>query len=218
MTAPSAASLKMPLAKLAKACLPKIRLAPAAGDILLNFGLSCSPDHTKRCCIMSPAITNQVLSSWLLTTSPRSSASSRRFCVGSSVLSEVSFSSAIDRYPPFATFQALFERRHVVHHADEVVEEGSHHRREHGGENQEACEDRQRRADEIDLHLRHQPRQHAKPDIEDQAEYQEGRRELQADLEGGGEGARGERGDIAACHRLARRKDRVAVVQRRDDE
>ena len=34
-----------------------------------------------------PAITNQVLTSWLLTTSPRSSASSSRFCVGSSVRS-----------------------------------------------------------------------------------------------------------------------------------
>src|SRR5438477_8427503 len=205
ITAPRAVTLKIPLAKFAAACLPKIRLAPEAGDILLSLGLSASPDHTRRCCTtlpmiaaiasinngtpiaattaysseavsarspgpslriiqelairlrigtrmpppidpenvdsssVAPAITNQVLSSWLLTTSPRSSASSRRFCVGSSVLSEVSFSSAIDRYPPFATFQALFERRHVVHHADEVVEEGSHHRREHGGENQEAC-------------------------------------------------------------------------------
>ncbi|MGY4416470.1 hypothetical protein ACVWW4_008206 [Bradyrhizobium sp. LB7.1] len=34
---------------------------------------------------VAPAIMNQVLISWLLATSPRSSASSRRFCVGSSV-------------------------------------------------------------------------------------------------------------------------------------
>ena len=38
----------------------------------------------------APAMMNQVLTSWLLTTSPRSSASSRRFCVGSSVFSELS--------------------------------------------------------------------------------------------------------------------------------
>src|SRR5665213_2136734 len=163
ITAPSATSLKMPLAKFAAACLPKIRVAPAAGEILLSFGLSDSPDHTNRCCTMlpaivasasinsgtpiapitmysslcasasragpstrnihdlairlrsgisipppidpenvdstrvAPAIMNQVLTSWLLATSPRSWASSRRFWVGSSVLSDVSFSSAIDR-------------------------------------------------------------------------------------------------------------------------
>ena len=161
MTAPSATSLNRPLRKFAAACLPKIRLAPAPGEILLSFGLSDSPDQTRRCCIMLPAIAasasssmgtpsaattaysswlascsrpgpsvriiqelairlrkgtsmpppieppkvditsvppammNQVLISWLLATSPRSSASSRRFCVGSSVLSEVSASSAI---------------------------------------------------------------------------------------------------------------------------
>ena len=44
---------------------------------------------------VAAAITNQVFSSWLLTTSPRSSAWSRRFCVGSSVLSSESSSSAI---------------------------------------------------------------------------------------------------------------------------
>jgi hypothetical protein len=149
------------LPKFAAACLPKILLAPAAGEILLNFGLRDSPDHTSLCCTMLPAIaasasinsgtpstairtysrlfasairpgpsawiiqelatrlrsgitipppidpenvdstsvpaaiTNQVLISWLLATSPRSWASSRRFCVGSSVLSAVSFSSAM---------------------------------------------------------------------------------------------------------------------------
>ncbi|MBL8046551.1 MAG: PAS domain-containing protein, partial [Anaerolineales bacterium] len=46
---PSAASLNSPLAKLATACLPKMRLKPAPGEILLNFGLSDSVDHTRRC-------------------------------------------------------------------------------------------------------------------------------------------------------------------------
>src|SRR5580692_2130993 len=276
MTAPSAITLKTPLAKFAAACLPKIRLAPEAGETLLNFGLSDSPDHTSRCCTMlpaiaasasinngtpmaaittnssrcasasrpgpstwnihelairlrsgisipppidpenvdstrvAPAIMNQVLTSWLLATSPRSWASSRRFCVGSSVLSVVSSSSAIGQH--------LFERDHFVHDADEIIEEGSHHRRDHDGKDKEAGENRQRHADEIDLHLRHQPRQHAEPDVEDQAEHQERRRQLHADLERRGEGAGGERGDIAARHQIARREDRVAVVQRGDDK
>src|SRR5689334_7012560 len=33
-----------------------MRLAPAAGEILLNFGLSDSPDHTNRCCTILPAM------------------------------------------------------------------------------------------------------------------------------------------------------------------
>ena len=37
-------------------------------------------------------------------------------------------------------------------------------------------------------------------------------------LERGGEGARRKRGDVAARHGLARREDRVAVVQRRDHQ
>ena len=56
MTAPSASSLNRPLAKLASACLPKMRLNPAPGDTLLNFGVSDSADHTSRCWIMLPAI------------------------------------------------------------------------------------------------------------------------------------------------------------------
>src|ERR1700760_3113031 len=131
---------------------------------------------------VAPAIMNQVLTSWLLTTSPRSSASSRRFCVGSSVLSEESSSSAIAGFPA-----ALGLRRQIVHHAVEVVEEGAHHRDQHQRENHEAGQHRQRHADEIDLHLRHQPRQHAKPDVEHQAEHQKRRRQLHPDLERGGE-------------------------------
>src|SRR4051794_36122431 len=200
MTAPSAVSLKMPLRKLAPACLPKIRLSPAPGEIFSNFGFICSLDHTRRCCSMLPAIaasasinsgtpiapsttkqrwrasssspgpsvwiiqelairlrsgssrppidpekvdmisvlpaiTNQVLTSWLLTTSPRSSASSRRFCVGSSVFSESS--SAMTQ-----RLRNSLERHHLVHHADEVIEESAHHRHDHEREDQEAGEDR----------------------------------------------------------------------------
>ncbi len=56
MTAPSANSLKMPLAKFAAACLPNTRLKPAPGEIFENFGFSDSPDHTRRCWIILPAI------------------------------------------------------------------------------------------------------------------------------------------------------------------
>ena len=56
ITAPSAITLNRPLTKFAAACLPKIRLKPAPGEILLNFGFSDSADHTSRCWIMLPAI------------------------------------------------------------------------------------------------------------------------------------------------------------------
>ncbi len=105
-----------------------------------------------------------------------------------------------------------------MHHAGEVIEEGSHHRGQHQREDQETGQDRQRHADKIDLHLRHQPRQHAEPDVEDEAEHQKRRGELQADLEGRRERPGGKRCDIAARHALARRKDLVAVVQRGDHE
>src|SRR5216684_6862806 len=82
-----------------------------------------------------PAITNQVLTSWLLATSPRACASSRRFCVGSSVLS--SLSSAIAA--PWLLL--LFQRCQLVHDAGEVVEIGSHHRGQNEGEDQEADHD-----------------------------------------------------------------------------
>src|SRR6185437_11739151 len=194
------------------------RLGPSVWSIhalasRLRNGISIEPidpendDNTN----VAPAIMNQVLTSWLLATSPRSSASSRRFCVGSSVLSEESSSSAIVGFSA-----TLGLRRQIVHDADEVVEEGAHHRDQHQREDQEAGEDRQRHADEIDLHLRHQPRQYAEPDVEHQSEHQERRRQLHADPERGGEGAGGERCDIAARHQVGGRKDVVAVVQRRD--
>src|SRR6202021_1894423 len=273
---PSAINLKTPLAKFAAACLPNIRVAPAAGEILLSFGLSDSPDHISRCCTrlpaiaaiasinsgtpmaaittysrfcascssagpstwnihelairlrsgisipppidpenvdstrVAPAIMNQVLTSWLFATSPRSWASSRRFWVGSCVLSEVSFSSAID--------QLSAQRQQVVHDGGEIIEERSHHRGDDENEDQETGEDSQRYADEIDLHLRHQPRQHAKPDVENQAEYQKRRRQLHADPKRGGEGAGGKGRHVPARQHLARRKHRVAFIERGDDE
>src|SRR5216684_1660778 len=182
--------------KYAAACLPNTRLNPAPGETLLNFGLSCSPDHTSRCCIMlppiaasdsiksgtpraaisaysrlcasanrpgpsawiiqelairlrsgiripppidaenvdrtrvAPAIMNQVLISWLLATSPRSWASSRRFCVGSSVFSDASSSAMV---PGLSA-----ERDQVVHDANKIIEKRSHHRRDNEGENEES--------------------------------------------------------------------------------
>ena len=56
ITAPSAITLNRPLTKFAAACLPNIRLAPASGEILLNFGFSASADQTKRCWMTLPAI------------------------------------------------------------------------------------------------------------------------------------------------------------------
>src|ERR1700742_4390266 len=103
--------------------------------IRLRSGVSIPPpidpenvDSTS----VPPAIMNQVLTSWLLATSPRSWASSRRFWVGSCVLSEESFSSAIDRLSA--------QRHQVVHDTAEIIQEGSHHRRDHEGEDQEAGE------------------------------------------------------------------------------
>ena len=49
MMAPISASLARPLMKFASACLEKRRLKPASGEILESFGLSGSPDQTKRC-------------------------------------------------------------------------------------------------------------------------------------------------------------------------
>src|SRR5947209_15025947 len=274
ITAPSAATLKMPFAKFAAACLPNTRLAPASGDILLSFGFSCSPDHTNRCCTMlpaiaaisssnsgtpsaaistnsrccasasrlapsariiqelatrlrkgavmpppidpekvestsvAPAIMNQVLTSWLLATSPRSCASSRRFWVWASVFSAGSCSSAIASAP----------RDQFVHDGDEIVEEGAHHGGEHRGEDQKARENSQRHADEIHLHLRHQPRQHAKPHVEDEAEHQERRRQLRTDPKRRGKRPGRQRRDVAARHQFAGREDRVAVIQSGDHQ
>src|SRR6476646_1504905 len=93
----------------------------------------------------APAMTNQVLTSWLLATSPRSSASSRRFCVGSSVFSVAAVSLNNE--------ETSVQRRQVVHHADQIIHVGSHHGRQHGGEDHEADKNRERHANEIDLHL-----------------------------------------------------------------
>src|SRR5450631_3675118 len=83
---------------------------------------------------VAPAITNQVLISWLLATSPRSWASSRRFCVGSSVFSDASSSAMV---PGLSA-----ERDQVVHDANKIIEERSHHRRDNEGENEESGKNR----------------------------------------------------------------------------
>ncbi len=80
----------------------KIRPGPS---VRMRWAFSSSP-RSETCIVpiepenadsasVAPAMMNQVLTSWLLTTSPRSSASSSRFWVGSSVFSERSVSSAI---------------------------------------------------------------------------------------------------------------------------
>ncbi len=93
---PIAASTAMPsVLPSCSSAAPSARSVPALA-IKLRSGIRMPPpiepekvDNTS----VAPAITNQVLTSWLLATSPFACASSRRFCVGSSVLS--SLSSAI---------------------------------------------------------------------------------------------------------------------------
>ncbi len=63
MTAPISASLISPLMKFASAIFENSRLKPAAGEILESFGLSCSPDQTRRCCTMLPTIAASMSSS-----------------------------------------------------------------------------------------------------------------------------------------------------------
>src|SRR5204863_4135314 len=108
-------------------CASAIKPGPSAWiiqelAIRLRIGIwippPIDPENVVRTSV-APAITNQVLTSWLFATSPRSWASSSRFWVGSSVLSDVSFSSAI-LTPSFKPYQ-------VVNDADEIVEERSHH-------------------------------------------------------------------------------------------
>src|SRR3954463_14837180 len=82
-----------------------------------------------------PPITNQVETSWLLTTSPRSSASSRRFWVGSSVRSASCWS--------FSAMRRICARRQEAQHAFGVIEEGHHHGAKHQHQNEEADQDRQ---------------------------------------------------------------------------
>src|SRR5712691_1199516 len=156
------------------------------------------------------AMTNQVLTSWLLTTSPRSIASSSRFWVGSSERSAWSRSSA--------TGACSGIRRELAQHAFDVTEEDRHHRADDENENEKADQDRQRDADEEHLHLRHQPRQHAEPEVEQQPEHQERRGELHADPERAGGRGRDQRGDVAHERNLARLEQHVAVVERGDEQ
>src|SRR5882757_960699 len=62
--------------------------------------LAMPPENVIRTSV-PPAITNQVLTSWLLTTSPRSSASSNRFWVGSSDFSVSSSAISPSRQSEF---------------------------------------------------------------------------------------------------------------------
>src|SRR5436853_7524882 len=156
------------------------------------------PENASRMSV-APAITNQVLTSWLLTTSPRSSASSRRFWVGSSDRSVSSPSS--DTWLYRNAVSVMWGK--LAQHAFDGIEERAHHRADNEQQDQEAGQDRDRQADKEDLHLRHQPRQDAEAEIEQEPEHHERRRELNADAEGGRDRARGQLGDVAAPRNLA---------------
>ena len=68
-------------------------------------------------------------------------------------------------------------RRELREHAFDVADEGRpSSRRSPATAAGQPEHDRQRQADEEHLHLRHQPRQHAEPEIEQQAEHQKRRR------------------------------------------
>ncbi len=95
----------MAMAAINSAPMWRNRIGSAGPSIFMLCALAISPRMvTARLLLMlpenaistsvPPAMMNQVLTSWLLTTSPRLSASSRRFCVGSSVFSVLSVLSA----------------------------------------------------------------------------------------------------------------------------
>src|SRR3954451_21229988 len=96
----------------------------------LRNGTSSPPIDPENDDITSvaPAIRNQVLTSWLLATSPRSWASSSRFCVGSCVFSDAS-SSAMASSALSGPYSGSCSGRYsdfwhqVVHDADEVIHE-----------------------------------------------------------------------------------------------
>ena len=179
-------------------------MKPAACVVILIL----MPPRTSSGSACAPASTNQVLTSWLLTTSPRSSASSSRFWVGSSERSvsslfvgHVLLTNRGERRSTSST-----EPRKIAIIAPSTTED------------QEAEQDRKRQADEKHLHLRHQPRQDAETEIEQQAEYQKRRRELNADPERGGDRAGCQRRDVAEERDFTGLKQLVAVVERGDDE
>ena len=74
------------------------------------------------------------------------------------------------------------------------------------------------RPDEEDLHLRHQPGQHAEPEIEQQPEDQKRRGELNADAECRRDDSCHVLRRVAHERQFARRKDRVAVIHRHDHQ
>src|SRR5450631_1885273 len=161
---------------------------------------------------VAPASTNQVLTSWLLTTSPFSWASSRRFWLGSSDFSESS--SAI--FPQRSGLGS--DRGEPGERGFDLAEKHVHQGAQHQQKDHQAEQDREREADEEHLHLRHQPRQDAEPEIEQEPEHHERRRELDADAERGRHGAGGERRDIAQERNLPGREQRIAVVEGRDHQ
>ena len=61
-TLPITASLIRPFRKLTSATLENIRLAPASGEILENFGARASADQISRCWIALPTIAASVSS------------------------------------------------------------------------------------------------------------------------------------------------------------
>src|SRR5262249_55300385 len=187
---------------------PSMRIAPEWAirpRSVVARPLAIEPENAIRSSAPA-AITNQVLTSWLLTTSPRSSASSSRFWVGSSECSVSSWASAIGPHKTSRIGRELAQR------AFDRTEEDAHHGADHQDQNEKADDDRGRQADEEHLHLRHQAREHAEPEVEQEAEHDERCRELNADLEGKRDGRGGVGGDVAQKRNLARLEQGVAVV------
>jgi hypothetical protein len=61
-----------------------------------------------------------------------------------------------------------------MHHVFDVAEKRHHHGPDDKDQQREAAKDRQRHADEVHLHLRHEPRQNAQSEIEEEPERQKG--------------------------------------------
>src|SRR4051812_33269195 len=142
---------------------PKICAAPPE-SIAISSGRSrktrkcerntrAAPAPAARMASVPPESTMKVDSSVLLTTSPFLCASSSRLCVGSSVRCESSRSSAM----------ASGEQRHL---AREEIQEGAHHDADQQRQQHEADQDVDRHGQEEALQLRHQARDHAQRDID----------------------------------------------------
>src|SRR5215218_5094083 len=150
--------------------------------------------------------TNHVLTSWLFATSPRSSAWSSFFSVGSK-----------ERSPLSSSAMALSLDEHVQAGL-EIAEPGGHHRRDDEGEEKKAEKDRRRQRDEEHLHLRHQLREDGEARIEDDPEDEEGRGDLDGDPEGAGDRVEDQLRGILSRGKRARAEQPIAVEQGGDDE